>query len=69
VTADLYGAWLTAGDRLQPAAAWIARNLPNLVAAAVLAVFAALTIRALRHATQRIDTALADIDHKRKEDR
>jgi len=69
VNPDLYGAWLTAGNGLQPVGAWIARNLPNLAVAAVLAVFAALTIRALRHATQRIDTALADIDHKRKEDR
>jgi hypothetical protein len=41
VTADVYGAWLAAGDRLQPAAEWIADWWPNLaIAALAIAVIA-----------------------------
>lgn len=36
MTPDLYGAWLTAGDRLQPVGDWLAGNWPWLVVAASL---------------------------------
>jgi hypothetical protein len=72
VNPDLYAAWLTAGNNLQPAAAWIARNWTNLAAAAVLAVFAALCIRhactGLSDANRRVNAALAELnDQHRKE--
>jgi hypothetical protein len=35
---DLYAAWLTAGNNLQPAGAWLADWWPLLTAAAVLTV-------------------------------
>lgn len=44
MTHDLYTAWLTAGDRLQPAGDWIATNWPWLLALSV-ACFAVWAIR------------------------
>lgn len=38
MTPDLYGAWLAAGDRLQPAGAWLAGWWPLLAAALLLTV-------------------------------
>jgi hypothetical protein len=79
VTPDLYAAWLTAGDRLQPAGQWVAGNWPNLGIAALLAVFAAWCIRygihGLRHADRVATAALTELDqhhnadNARKEDR
>lgn len=57
MTPDLYGAWLTAGNTLQPYGAWIARNWPNLTIAILLAVAACWSIR---KASRRVDTILAD---------
>ncbi len=48
-TPDLYAAWLTAGDRLQPIGGWLANNWPNLAIAVSLAVVA---WRILRWATR-----------------
>ena len=60
MSADVYAAWLTAGDRLQPVGAWIARNW-WWIAAAVAGVFAAWAIRrALRQASQQVDAIHAD---------
>lgn len=42
---DVYGAWLTAGNNLQPVGAWISANWPNLAAAASLTVVAWRLIR------------------------
>ena len=62
-TPDLYGAWLTAGDNLQPIVGWIGAHwwlIPVLAAAA----FAAWAIgRELRDANRKIDAALAELDH------
>lgn len=33
MTPDLYGAWLTAGNNLQPVGAWLTTNWPNLAIA------------------------------------
>jgi len=64
VNPDLYGAWLTASNNLQPYGAWIARNWPSLAAAVVLAVFAAWCIkrayRGLSDANDRVTAILAD---------
>jgi hypothetical protein len=38
VSPDVYGAWLTAGNNLQPAGAWLADWWPFLTGTAVLAV-------------------------------
>jgi hypothetical protein len=70
VNPDLYGAWLTAGNNLQPAGAWIARNWTNLAIAAVLAIAACLIWQALRDASRRVEADLAEInDQPRKEER
>lgn len=61
MTPDLYGAWLTAGDRLQPIGAWLAGNWGWLVPAVAAAAFAAWTIRrSLRQASKKVDRILAD---------
>jgi hypothetical protein len=61
MTPDLYGAWLEAGDRLQPVGDWLGRNGINLAVAVVLFAFAAWAIRrSLRDASRRVDDILAD---------
>jgi hypothetical protein len=66
VNPDVYAAFRTAGE-------WAARNWPNLALAALLAAFAALCIRHACHdlaaANRRINTALAEHDPSRKEER
>jgi hypothetical protein len=65
VSADLYAAWLTAGDRLQPVGAWIVGNWPWLAPVAAAAVFAAWAIRrCLRDASDRVTAILADLDDR-----
>jgi predicted negative regulator of RcsB-dependent stress response len=64
VSADLYAAWLTAGNNLQPVGAWIARNWTNLAAAVVLAVAASVIWRALRRADRQITAIHADFSDK-----
>jgi hypothetical protein len=59
VSADLYAAWLAAGDRLQPVGEWIARNW-WWVAAVVAGVFAVWAIRPLRQANKQIAAIHAD---------
>lgn len=61
MTPDLYGAWLTAGNRLQPVGAWLASNWGWLVSAVAAAAFAAWTIRrSLRQASRTVDQILAE---------
>lgn len=49
-TPDLYAAWLTAGNNLQPVGTWIAHNWINLAIAISLAVTGWRIIRwAVRH--------------------
>lgn len=68
---DLYGAWLTAGNNLQPYGHWIARNADNLGIALILAIFATWCIRrgcrGLGDANRRVNAAIAEIDQPRKE--
>lgn len=45
MTPDLYAAWLTLGDRLQPAGHWLAATWPNLAIATALGAFAWWSIR------------------------
>lgn len=45
MTPNLYGAWLTAGDNLQPYGAWLAHNWPNLAIAASIAYLGYRIIR------------------------
>jgi hypothetical protein len=45
MTPNLYGAWLTAGDNLQPYGAWLAHNWPNLAIAASIAYIGYRIIR------------------------
>jgi len=54
---DLYGAWLTAGNNLQPVGAWLGRNWIWLGAAVVAAGFAWW---ALRKASRQVDQILRD---------
>lgn len=69
MNADVYGAWLTAGNNLHQAVEWAAANFPNLAVAAVLAVFAAWCIRrALRNASHKVDAILADLDNQPREE-
>ena len=57
---DLYAAWLTAGNNLQPVGEWIARNW-WWIATTIAALFAAWAIRrALRDASRQIDAIHAD---------
>lgn len=42
---DLYAAWLTAGNNLQPYGDWLAHNWPNLAAALGLGAFGGWCIR------------------------
>lgn len=61
MNADLYAAWLTAGNNLQPIGEWLAGGGAWLVPAIVAAVFAAWAIRqSLRDASKRVDAILAD---------
>lgn len=60
MNADLYAAWLTAGNNLQPVGAWIAHNW-WWIAATIAALFAAWAIgRALRRADKKIAAIHAD---------
>ncbi|MCX4809052.1 hypothetical protein OG601_47040 [Streptomyces sp. NBC_01239] len=54
---DLYAAWLTAGNNLQPVGAWIGRNWIWLAAAVVAA---GVAWWALRRANQQVADALRD---------
>jgi hypothetical protein len=54
---DLYGAWLTAGNNLQPVGAWIGANGIWLAAVVVAAGFAWW---ALRKASRQVADALRD---------
>jgi len=71
-TPDLYAAWLTAGNNLQPVGEWIARNW-WWIASAIAALFAAWAIpRALRRADRQIAAIHADLtqpEPRREEDR
>lgn len=50
MSADLYAAWLTAGNTLQPVGHWLADNWINLAIAASLAAVAGRILRwAIRH--------------------
>lgn len=61
MTADMYAAWLTAGNNLQPIGAWLAGNWMWLVPALAAAVFAVWSIRrSLRQANKKVDQILAD---------
>jgi hypothetical protein len=58
---DLYGAWLTAGNNLQPVGAWLGGNWIWLAAAVVAAGFAWWVLRReLRAAGERVAAILAD---------
>lgn len=58
---DLYGAWLTAGNNLQPVGAWIGGNWAWLGAAVVAAGFAWWALRReLRAAGDQVGAILAD---------
>ncbi|MFI6560344.1 hypothetical protein [Streptomyces sp. NPDC050534] len=43
-TPDVYAAWLTAGNNLQPVGAWLGNNWPNVAIAAGLLAFAVWSI-------------------------
>jgi hypothetical protein len=61
VSADVYAAWLTAGDRLQPAGDWLAGNWHWLAPVAAAAMFAAWAIRrCLRDANETVADIHAD---------
>lgn len=45
MTSDLYAAWLTAGNHLQPYGNWIAVNWPNLAIALGIGAFGGWCIR------------------------
>ena len=70
MSADLYAAWLTAGDRLQPAGDWIVANW-WWITAVVASVFAAWairrSIRAARRASDRINAWLTACNGDRPE--
>lgn len=56
MTPDLYAAWLTAGDRLQPVGAWLAGGgawAPILTVAAVL-------VWRIRRAARKVDRILGE---------
>jgi hypothetical protein len=58
---DLYGAWLTASNNLQPVGAWLGRNWIGLGAAVVAAGFAWWALRReLRGASERVTVILAN---------
>lgn len=58
---DLYGAWLTAGNNLQPLGAWLGRNGIWLAAVVVVAGFAWWALRReLRAANDHVTAILAD---------
>lgn len=58
---DLYGAWLTAGNNLQPVGDWLVANWAWLAAAAVPAGFAWWALRReLRAANDQVTAILAD---------
>lgn len=63
MTPDLYAAWLTAGNNLQPVGGWLGSNWLLLVPVVAATAFAAWAIRrAVRDASQRVDNILADFD-------
>lgn len=65
---DLYGAWLTAGNNLQPVGAWIGRNWAWLAAAALAAGFAWWALRReLRGASDQVGAILADQPQRQPE--
>lgn len=53
MTPDLYAAWLTAGNNLQPAIGWLAANWINLAIAVSIGVFAWWSIRRSIRAARR----------------
>jgi hypothetical protein len=58
---DLYAAWLTAGNNLQPVGDWIGRNWIWLAAAVVAAGFAWWALRReLRAASEHVTAILTD---------
>jgi hypothetical protein len=58
---DLYGAWLTAGNNLQPVGAWIGANWIWLAAAALAAGFAWWALRReLRAANDQVTAILTN---------
>jgi hypothetical protein len=61
MTVDLYGAWLAAGNNLQPVGAWLGRNWIGLTAAVLAAGFAWWALRReLRAADDQVTAILAD---------
>lgn len=69
MNADLYAAWLTAGNNLQPVGAWIGANWTWLLPAVAAAAFACWSIpRAIRRANHTIADALGELDQHRTAD-
>ncbi len=65
---DLYGAWLTAGNNLQPVGAWLGRNWIWLTAAVVAAGAAWWALRReLRGAGDQVTAILADQPQRQPE--
>ena len=61
MTVDLYGAWLAAGNNLQPVGDWLIGHWIGLGVAAVAAGFAWWALRReLRDANERVTAILAD---------
>lgn len=65
---DLYGAWLTAGNNLQPVGAWIGRNWIWLTAVVVAAGAAWWALRReLRAANDQVTAILTDQPQRQRE--
>ena len=70
MNADVYAAWLAAGERFQHFVEWLARNADNLAVALILTAIAAwLIIPALRDANNKVNAALAELDDDAREEK